>query len=107
MSNHTTQPDDQSTSQEAGGATDTGLEYEDVTITTTAGYRPMFGIIATVVLSGVVLVGYPIYFHEPGDGVTLLTYTGLLWGAVITAAAIAHEYYVTRNEDRDEAGENA
>jgi len=83
------------------------LTYDEVTITTTAGYRPMIGVTAAVVIPGIILTVYPIYFHDPGNGVTLLTYTGLLWGVIITLAAVVHEYYVTKNENRNAAGESA
>lgn len=82
------------------------LSYDEVTITTTAGYRPMIGVTAAVVIPGILLTVYPIYFHDSGGGVTLLTYTGLLWGVIITLAAIVHEYYVTKNEDRNTSGES-
>jgi hypothetical protein len=107
MANKTSQPTDKATNQSEIEKTDTDLTYDEVSIATTAGYRPMVGVTAAIVLSGIVLIGYPIYIHDAGDGVTLLTYTGLLWGAIITASAMVHEYYVTKNEDRETTGKNA
>jgi hypothetical protein len=107
MTNKTSESSNRATGQTKNEKTDGDLAYNEVSITTTAGYRPMIGVTAAVIISGIILIGYPIYFHESGEGVTLLTYTGLLWGAVITASAIVHEYYVTKNEDHEIVGENA
>lgn len=74
------------------------VSYDDVSFTDQAGFKPMLGIAAAVLISFFLLVGLPFY-SEPGDGeLTLFSYTAVLWGVVIILCGFAYEYWLMKVE---------
>ena len=76
------------------------VSYDEVDVSTSAGYKPMITIafltIASFFLFG---GGLPIYWGE-GEGYTLLTYGSVLWGITVIALAFIYEFWVERNESQ-------
>ena len=79
--------------------TDAGaVGYEDINFRNQAGFKPMIGIFALILISFFLLVGLPMY-SEPGDGtLTLFTYTSVIWGIVIIVGGFVYEYWLTKTE---------
>lgn len=76
-----------------------GVTYEEVDVSTSAGYKPMITIAFLTIISFFLFGGgLPIYWGE-GEGYTLLTYGSVLWGITVIALAFIYEFWVERNEE--------
>jgi len=72
------EPDEQPTDVSA-------VSYEEISFRDQAGFKPMIGVFALVLISFFLLAGLPTY-AEPGDGtLTLFSYTSVIWGIIIIA----------------------
>jgi fatty acid desaturase len=106
MSSQNTATDSSATGRGTGASPgEATLTYEEVDITTTAGFRPMIGAAATILVSFFVLGGLPFYWTGGTGQVTLMAYTMVLWGIVCITTGFVFEYYVERNESAEAASE--
>lgn len=85
--------------------TEEELAYENVDVTTAAGFRPMIGAAATILVSFFLLGGLPFYWTSGGGEVALMSYTMLLWGVIVIATGFVYEYYVEKSEADAAGGE--
>lgn len=82
------------------------LEYDDVNMTLTAGYKPTIVVSLATIVSFLLLGGVLPPLWGTGDGgYTLFTYTSILWGVVIAALGFVYEYWIRANQNRDEGGD--
>jgi hypothetical protein len=79
------------------------LSYDDVDINLTAGYKPTIIVSLVVVVSFVLFGGVIPGFTGDGGGITVMTYTVIVWGAIVGSFGFVYEYWVGRNQ---EAGVN-
>ncbi len=92
------EPDGGATADESTDNPDV-ISYDDVSFTDQAGFKPMIGILAVVLISFALLVGLPMY-SEPGDGeFTLFTYTSIIWGVTIILCGFAYEFWLMKIEE--------
>ena len=84
---------------------ETTLTYEEVDVTTAAGFKPMIGAAVAIVGSFFVLGGLPFYWTGGNGEVTLMAYTMALWGIIVIATGFVYEYYVERNESANAESE--
>lgn len=74
------------------------VSYEEISFKDQAGFKPMIGVFALVLITFVFLIGLPMY-SEPGDGsLTLFSYTAPIWGAVIIAGGFIYEFWLMKVE---------
>lgn len=99
MNNQNTTTDPSAVEQQtSASSTETTVTYEEVDITTAAGFKPMIGAAITIVGSFFLLGGLPFYWTGGQGEVTLMAYTMALWGIIVIATGFAYEYYVERSD---------
>jgi hypothetical protein len=88
--------------QEQEAEPDGQFQYSELSIRHTPGFVPMIVVGVVTIVSGVLLIGLPMYW-QAGDGeLTLMVYTGVLWALMIVALGFLHEYWLGRRENRGE-----
>lgn len=107
MNNQNTTTDSSITEhQTSASSSKTTVTYEEVDVTTAAGFKPMIGAAITIVGSFFLLGGLPFYWTGGEGEVTLMAYTMALWGIIVIATGFVYEYYVERNDGAEgESGE--
>lgn len=99
MSGQNTGTDSDATGRQPDvSSSETTLTYDEVDITTAAGFKPMIGAAATILISFFVLGGLPFYWTGGSGQITLMAYTMALWGIIVVGTGFVYEYYVERNE---------
>lgn len=80
------------------------LSYDDVDINLTAGYKPTIVVSLVVAVSFVLFGGVIPGFAGDGGGITVMTYTILVWGAIVGSLGFVYEYWIGRNQETAASG---
>lgn len=83
---------------DGSAASTRSLSYDDVDINLTAGYRPTIVVSLVVAVSFVLFGGVIPGFAGDGGGMTLMTYTVVIWGAIVGVLGFVYEYWIGRNQ---------
>lgn len=75
------------------------LSYDDVDINLTAGYKPTIVVSLIVAVSFVLFGGVIPGFAGGGGGITTMTYTVVVWGAIVGSLGFLYEYWIRRNQE--------
>lgn len=108
MSGQNTAPDSDAAGRQMSASSTVNeptLTYDEVDITTAAGFKPMIGAAVTIVGSFFVLGGLPFYWTGGNGQITLMAYTMALWGITTIATGFVYEYYVEHNESANAESE--
>lgn len=80
------------------GTSARSLSYDDVNINLTAGYKPTIVVSLVVAVSFVLFGGVIPGFAGGGGGITTMTYTTIVWGAIVGSLGFVYEYWIGRNQ---------
>lgn len=90
--------------EDGTGTTARSMSYEDVDINLTAGFRPTIVVSLVVAVSFVAFGGIIPGFAGDGGGITVMTYTVVLWGAIVGVLGFVYEYWIRRNQEAAASG---
>ena len=80
------------------GASARSISYDDVNINLTAGFKPTIVVSLVVAVSFVLFGGIIPGFTGDGGGITVMTYTVVIWGAIVGVLGFVYEYWIRRNQ---------